>query len=210
MNALAKFAALVIACVCALPLRTAAADDLLARMSSINPDLHSYTATLHAHVALTTFPFLATDLVGTYYHKDPDLDKLQITSGLPVIAQSFSKLFAHMEPPSRWNDLYTVTKSADDGTTTNLTLVPRTPGTVKKIEVLVDNANATIKSMRWDYENGGWVAMDQHYSVVQGDTMVTSQTGHVEEPGYIGDVTTTLSGYHLNPDLPDSLFSQGA
>ena len=52
------------------------------------------------------------------------------------------------------------------------------------------------------YENGGWVAMNEHYSVVQGATMVTSQTGHVEEPGYIGDVTTTLSGYHLNPDLP--------
>jgi outer membrane lipoprotein-sorting protein len=209
MNTFAKIAALVIALASALPLRTAAADDLLARMSSVNPDLHSYTATLHAHVALTTFPFLSTDIVGTYYHKDPDLDKLQITSGLPLIAQSFSKLFAHMEPPSRWNDLYTVTKSADDGTTTNLTLVPRTPGNVKKIEVLVDNATATIGSMRWDYQNGGWVAMTQHYGVVKGDTMVTSQTGHVEEPGYIGDVTTTLSGYHLNPDLPDSLFSQG-
>ncbi len=207
MKTFAKFG-LFVALGCALPLRTAAADDLLSRMSTVNPELHSYTATLRAHVALITFPFIATDIVATYYHKDPDLDKLQVTSGLPIIAQNFSKLFGHMEPPSRWNELYTITKSADDGKTTNLTLVPRTPGNVKKIEVLVDDMSATIASMRWMYENGGWVAMNEHYSVVQGATMVTSQTGHVEEPGYIGDVTTTLSGYHLNPDLPDSLFSQ--
>ncbi len=207
MKTFVKFG-LLITLGCALPLRTAAADDLLSRMSTINPELHSYTATMHAHVALITFPFISTDIVATYYHKDPDFDKLQVTSGLPIIAQNFSKLFGHMEPPSRWNELYTITKSADDGKTTNLTLVPRTPGNVKKIEVLVDNMSATIVSMRWMYENGGWVAMNEHYSVVQGATMVTSQTGHVEEPGYIGDVTTTLSGYHLNPDLPDSLFSQ--
>jgi hypothetical protein len=208
MNAFAKFAGLLIAFGCALPLRTAAADDLLARMSTINPDLHSYTATVRAHVALTTFPFLATDIVATYYHKDPDLDKLEVTSGLPIIAQSFSKLFAHIEPPSRWAALYTITKSGDDGKTTNLTLVPRDAGNVRKIEVLVDDATATIAAMRWDYENGGWLSMTQRYAVVQGNTMVTSQSGHVEEPGYIGDVTTTLSGYHMNPDLPDSLFSQ--
>ncbi|HTZ55204.1 MAG TPA: hypothetical protein VMB20_09055 [Candidatus Acidoferrum sp.] len=209
MNTSAKFAGMVIALACALPVRTAAADDLLGRMSAINPALHSYTATLHAHVALTTFPFLATDIVGTYYHKDPDLDKLQVTSGLPIIAQRFSNLFAHMEPPSRWNDLYTVTKSGDDGKTTDLTLVPRRSGNVRKIVVLVDDASATIASMRWEYENGGWVALSQRYGVVQGNTMVTSQTGHVEEPGYIGDFTTTLSRYQINPQLPDSLFSQG-
>lgn len=208
MNTFVKFVGLLIALGCTLPLRSAAADDLLTRMSTINPELHSYTATLHAHVALTTFPFLATDIVATYYHKDPDLDKLQVTSGLPIIAQNFSKLFAHVEPPSRWNALYTITKSADDGKTTNLTLVPRTLGNVKMIVVLVDDSSATIASMRWEYVNGGWVAMNEHYGVVQGNTMVTSQTGHVEEPGYVGDVTTTLSGYHLNPDLPDSLFNQ--
>ena len=79
---------------------------------------------------------------------------------------------------------------------------------MKKIEVLVDNASATILAMRWMYANGGWLSMNEHYGIVQGNTMVTSQTGHVEEPGYIGDVTTTLSGFQINPDLPDSVFSQ--
>lgn len=208
MNMFAKCVGLVIALACTLPVRAAAADDLLARMSTINPDLHSYTATVRAHVALATFPFLATDIVATYYHKDPDLDKLEVTSGLPIIAQSFSRLFAHIEPPARWNALYAITKTGDDGKTTNLTLVPRETGNVKKIEVLVDNASATILAMRWMYANGGWLSMNEHYGMVQGNTMVTSQTGHVEEPGYIGDVTTTLSGFQINPDLPDSVFGQ--
>ncbi|HEX8806078.1 MAG TPA: hypothetical protein VF741_03970 [Candidatus Aquilonibacter sp.] len=182
--------------------------DLIARMVAVNPGLHSYSATMHAHVALTTFPFLATDVVGTYYHKDPDLNKLEITSGLPLVAQGFSQLYPHIEPPAQWNAIYTVTQTADDGRTTTLRLVPRTPGNVRQIDVTVDNATATIRSERWDYQNDGWASMTNDYSVLQGNTVVTSQTGHVEEPNYKGDITATLSGYQMNPDLPDSLFSQ--
>jgi hypothetical protein len=182
--------------------------DLLTRMIAVNPSLHSYSATMHAHVALTTFPFLTTDIVATYYHKDPDLDKLEITNGLPLVAQGFSQLYPHIEPPARWNALYTITQTGDDGRTTSLRLVPRTPGNVAKIDVTVDDATATIRSERWEYQNGGWASMADDYGLVQGNTVVTSQTGHVEEPNYKGDITTTLSGYHINPDLPDSLFGQ--
>jgi hypothetical protein len=182
--------------------------DLLARMIAVNPGLHSYSATMHAHVALTSFPFLATDIVGTYYHKDPDLNKLEITSGLPLVAQGFSQLYPHIEPPARWSDVYAITQTGNDGRTTSLRLVPRTPGNVRQIDVTVDDATATIRSERWDYQNGGWASMTNDYGVVQGNTVVTSQTGHVEEPNYKGDVATTLSGYQMNPDLPDSLFTQ--
>ena len=181
--------------------------DLLARMVAVNPGLHSYSATMRAHVALTSFPFLATDVVGTYYHKDPDLNRLEITSGLPLIAQGFSQLYPHIEPPAQWSALYTVTQTGDDGRTTSLRLVPRAPGNVTQIDVAVDDATATIRSERWNYANGGWASMTNDYGVVQGNTVVTSQTGHVEEPNYKGDITATLSGYHMNPDLPDSLFS---
>ena len=182
--------------------------DLLARMIALNPDLHSYTATMRAHVALETFPFLSTDIVATYYHKDPDLNKIAVTGGMPAIAKGFSQLFPRIEPPARWDALYTVTQLGDDGRATTFSLVPRTPGTISKITVTVDDATATIRSERWDYANGGWASVDNRYSVIQGNTLVTSQTGHVAEPSYTGDVSTTLSGYQLNPNLPDSLFSQ--
>jgi hypothetical protein len=182
--------------------------DLISRMAAVNPNLHSYSATMHAHVALASFPFLSTDIVATYYHKDPDKNKLAITSGLPMIAQNFSQLYPQIEPPSRWESLYSITVSGQDGTTVHLELVPRTPGNVTSIDVAVDEATATIRSSRWNYTNGGWASLDEQYGQVQGNMLVTSQSGHVEEPNYKGDVTATLSGYQLNPDLPDSLFSQ--
>jgi hypothetical protein len=182
--------------------------DLLTRMIGLNPDLHSYSATMHAHVALETFPFLSTDIVATYYHKDPDLNKIAVTSGMPAVAQGFSQLFPRIEPPARWDALYTVTQTGDDGHATTFALVPRSVANVSKITVVVDDATATIRSERWDYANGGWASVDNRYSTIQGNALVMSQTGHVEEPSYKGDVTTTLSGYQLNPNLPDSLFTQ--
>jgi hypothetical protein len=182
--------------------------DLLTRMIGLNPDLHSYSATMHAHVALESFPFLSTDIVATYYHKDPDLNKIAVTSGMPAVAQGFSQLFPRIEPPARWDTLYTVTQTGDDGHATTFSLVPRTAGNVSKITVVVDDATATIRSEKWEYANGGWASMDNRYSTIQGNALVTSQTGHVEEPSYKGDVTATLSGYQLNPNLPDSLFTQ--
>jgi hypothetical protein len=182
--------------------------DLLTRMIGLNSNLHTYSATMHAHVALESFPFLSTDIVATYYHKDPDLNKIAVTSGLPAIAQGFSQLFPRIEPPARWDAIYAVTQTGDDGRTTTFTLVPRAAGNVRKITVTVDDATATIRTERWDYANGGWASMDNRYSVIQGNALVTSQTGHVEEPSYKGDVTATLSGYQLNPNLPDSLFTQ--
>jgi outer membrane lipoprotein-sorting protein len=203
-----RFAILLSVAIGALTTNAAAGDDLLGRMAALNPNLHSYSATMHAHVALTTFPFLSTDIVATYYHKDPDLDKLDITSGLPMVAQGFSKLYPHIEPPARWDEVYVVTKGSDDGTVTKYRLVPRKQGNVEQIEVTADDVTATVRSMRWDYANGGWATMNNRYANVGGNTVVTAQTGHVEEPNYKGDITTTLSGYQLNPALPDSIFTE--
>jgi len=204
-----RFALLALALAALLPLQAGAADDaLLARMATVNPSLHSYSATLHAHVALTTFPFLAADLAGKVYHKDPDLDKVEITSGLPAIAQGFSQLYPRMEPPSRWESFFVVTKTGDDGKSTSFTLVPRKSGNVLRTLVTVDDATATIRTVQWEYANGGSAEMRLRYGEVQGNTLVVSQSGHVDEPNYKGDITATLSDYQVNPPLPDSLFTQ--
>jgi hypothetical protein len=190
------------------PVRTAAADDLLARAGAVNPGLHTFKATMQAHVALTSFPFLATDIVATYYHKDPDRDKLEIVSGLPGVAKEFSKLYPHIEPPLRWNETFIVTKSGDDGSKTTFKLVPRKHGNIDHIDAVIDDSAATILSMRWNYYNGGWAAMDNTYAQIGGYTVVASQTGHVEEPSYKGNITSTITGYTFNPDLPDSTFEE--
>jgi hypothetical protein len=186
----------------------AGTDALLDRMASVNPNLHSFTAVMKAHVALTTFPFLATDIVATVYHKDPDKNKVEITSGLPLIASQFGNLYPHIEPAARWNDVYTITRVSDDGMRTSYKLVPRTGGNVERIDAVVDDKTATIASMRWTYANGGTAEMFDTYSTVDGNVVVVSQTGQIDEPNYKGTVTATLDHYAMNPALDDSLFDQ--
>jgi hypothetical protein len=181
-------------------------DDLLVRMAAVNPNLHAFSATLRAHVAMKSFPFLAADLVGTYYYKEPDQYKVVFTSGVPMVAQQFDKLYAHIESPSKWHDLYGVTVVSDDGKTTVLKLVPRKPGNVEHIDVTVDDQKATVTSMRWNYENGGYAEMTNRYGRVEGNVVVESQSGHVEEPGYAADITSTVDNYKINPALPEGLF----
>ena len=191
------------------PLKGAAADDLLARMSAVNPGLHSYSATLKAHVALTTFPFLATDVTANVYHKDPDHNKIEITSGLPLIASQFGVLYPRIEPPARWSELYRMTKTGDDGTHSSFRLVPRVAGNVEYIDAGVDDRTATVSSMRWTYVNGGSATMNSVYGQVQGELVVISQNGTVDEPGYKGTIAATLSDYKINPQLDDAIFDQG-
>lgn len=177
-------------------------------MAAVNPNLHAFTATMHADVTLKTFPFLGTQLVGTYYHKDPDKDKVVFSSGVPLIAQQFDKLYAHIVSPARWQEVYDVSLIADDGTVTTFKLVPRKHGNVDRIEAKIDDKTATIESMRWNYENGGYAEMNDRYGQVDGYTLVTSQSGHVEEPGYVADITSKIDNYTINPSLPDSVFAE--
>ena len=185
-----------------------AAGDLLTRMAAVNANLHSYTVNMKAHVALTTFPFLAADLAGTYYHKDPDRDKLEITSGLPAIASQFSKLYPHLEPPSRWTSVFDVKVVSDDGKATVFKLTPKVQGNVESIDATVDDAQATVRGLQWHYAGGGSATMDNSYQMVHGYLLVTSQTGSVSEPSYRGTVTSQLSDYTINPTIADNVFQQ--
>jgi hypothetical protein len=187
-------------------LAAATAAALLGRMEAINAGLHSFSADLRAHVTMRSFPFLAADLSGTYYYKEPDKNKVDFTGGVPLVAQQFDKLYARIESPSQWRTLNTVTLVSDDGTTSRFKLVPRKHGNVVSIDATVDDKNATVRSMRWDYENGGYAEMSDRYASVDGYLLVVSQTGHVQEPGYVADIDSTIDHYRINPALDDTLF----
>jgi hypothetical protein len=187
-------------------LAVATAATLLARMAALNPNLHSFSATLHARVVMKSFPFLSADLVGTYYYEQPDKNRVIFSSGVPIVAQQFDKLYAHIENPSRWQELYVVTTVSDDGKTTRFKLVPRKRGNIDHLDATADDTNATVTSMRWNYSNGGYAEMTNRYGRVDGNFVVESQTGHVEEPGYTADLTSTIDDYKMNPALPESVW----
>ena len=201
------FAALLTAAALLASRPAAASSDLLGRMAAVNPDLHAYTATMHATVALKTFPFLSAELVATLYHKEPDKTKIVFSSGVPAVAQQFDKLYAHVDSPSQWQAKYDVTVAGDDGTVTTFRLVPRKAGNVDHIDAKVGDASATVQWMRWNYVNGGYAEMTDHYQRVKGNLLPVSQTGHVQEPGYTADITSTIDNYTINPALADTVFS---
>jgi hypothetical protein len=179
---------------------------LMERMIALNPGLHSYEAAIHADISMKTFPFLSPSLDGTYYHKAPSLDKIVFTSGLPTMAAEFSKVYPRVPSPAQWSSIYVIKQGRDDGNVTAFKLVPRKQGRVDHIDVAVDDASATILSMRWDYNDGGYAELHQTYSNIDGNLVVTGQTGHFESSLYKADVSSTLSNYKLNPPLSDSFF----
>lgn len=212
MNVLVRFGFVALAVAafgafCVLPGR--AGGDLLARMARVNPHLKSYTAAVHADISMRTFPYLSPSLDGTYYHKEPNKDKLIFTSGLPVIAKQFSKIYPHLESPARWNAVYVVSIEGDQGGFTTLRLVPRKQGRVDHIDAKVDDRHATVVQMRWNYvDGGGYATLNEQYTSYRGNYLVSRQSGHVEIPNYTADVTSTFDDFKLNANIPDSVFSE--
>jgi hypothetical protein len=184
-----------------------AGDDLLSRMIALNPGVHAFQASIHSDVHMLSFPFLSPSLEGTYYHKNPSLDKLVFTSGVPAIAKEFSQIYPRIEGPADWNAVYEVSKIGDDGTTTTFRLVPHKHGRVDHLDVTVDDATAGTTSFRWSYNDGsGFAEMRQSYAMVDGHYMVVRQSGHVEQQIYKADIESTLDHYKFNPPLTDDFF----
>ena len=181
---------------------------LLDRMSAVNADLRTYTATLHAQIRLVTFPFLQTAIVGTIYRKEPDRERLVVTSGLPSLAQQFGTLYPHIERPSLWRNDFIVSVAGEGGGVARLRLVPRKSGNVASIVASVDESSALVTRMEWNYRNGGTAEMSQAYAEIGDDELPSSQQGHIQEPGYVADISATVDDYHLNVPLSDELFRQ--
>ena len=186
-----------------------APSQLLQRMIAQTQGVQSYTASVHADIAMRTFPYLSPSLDGTYYHKEPSKNKIVFTSGLPFIAKQFSKVYPEVESPSRWDELYVVSVEGDDSGATTFKLVPRKHGRIDHIDAKVDDRTAEVVTMRWNYNDGGYATLDQTYSPVQGHELVTGQTGHVEVPHYTADLKSTFSDFKINAPIPDSVFTAG-
>ncbi|HET6896406.1 MAG TPA: hypothetical protein VFH72_13565 [Candidatus Baltobacteraceae bacterium] len=179
---------------------------IISRMVAAD-NVRSYTASVHADIAMHSFPFLSPSLDGTYYHKEPSKNKIVFTSGLPFIAKQFSKVYPEVESPANWMKKYYVSLEAQDTQYTTLKLVPRKHGRIDHIDAKIDNATADLVQLRWDYNDGGYATLNQTYSVVDGHRLVTAQSGHFEVPHYNADLKSTFTAFKINASIPDSIFS---
>ena len=192
----------------AVPGTAGASGDALAKAVALNGGLQSFTAALHADVSLHAFLPLSASLDGTTYYKEPNQYKVAITSGLPAMAQQFDRVYPRIVTPAHWEATYVVTVGSDNGSETSVNLVPRTQGNIESINATIDDATGGVTGMRWNYRNGGWASMTQQLAPVSGFLLPVKQQGHVQEPGYVADIGTTLSSYHVNVPIADSVFQQ--
>lgn len=206
MNRIAVFVLALAAVVPVLGSAPSGAGALVQRMADVNPDLQSYTASLHVTIALRALPYLNPALDGNYYFKRPDKQAV-VFDTVPALAQQFQKVYPKVDPPVTWPALYDISILATSAETTTLRLVPKHRGRVAHLDVAVDNATAMPSSFTWTYVDGGSVWFDQQYERVDGNYLLKSQTGKVELPSYNADVTTTFSNFKLNVDVPDSVFN---
>ena len=51
--------------------------------------------------------------------------------------------------------------SSDDGKVTTFKLTPRKKGNVDHIDAKVSDLTATVESMQWNYDNGGYAEMNK-------------------------------------------------
>jgi hypothetical protein len=181
--------------------------DLVDRAGALADDVKSYTATVHADVALHTFPYLSPSLDGTFYHKVPNKNKVIFTSGLPFIAKQFSKVYPEVPSPSQWRDLYIISTESDDGAATTFKLVPKKHSRIDHIDAKVDDKTAEVVSMRWNYNDGGYAMLNQVYGDVEGHRLVVARDGKFDTPHYNADMKSTFSGFKVNVSIPDSVFS---
>lgn len=176
-------------------------------MVAAQGDVHSYTARVNAHIAMHSFPYLSPTLEGTYYHKEPSKNKIVFTSGVPFVAEQFSKVYPQIASPAQWFSTYIVSLEGTDGAFTMLKLVPRKHGRVSHIDAKIDQRTADLVQLRWNYDDGGYATLNQTYSVVHGHRLVTAQSGHLEVPHYSADLTSTFTAFDINAHIPDSVFS---
>jgi hypothetical protein len=201
--------AIVAVLVGAVPVRAqdATVVSIVQRMVAADAGVRSYTASVHADIEMHSFPFISPSLDGTYYHKEPNKNKVVFTSGLPYIAREFSKIYPDVESPSHWFVRYYVSLEDTDGSSTTLKLVPRKHGRIDHIDAKIDNTTADLVQLRWNYNDGGYATLNQTYGVVDGHRLVTEQSGHFDVPHYNADLKSTFTAFHINADIPDSVFA---
>jgi len=184
------------------------ASDVYARMQHVNDNLASYQADVTVAIATHGPPFISPTLQGKMYFKKPDKSAV-VFDTVPFIAQQAKHVVAQLEPPAQWPQLYVVTPTGDDGTTSTFRLVRKKNGRIDHVDVRVDDSSATVSAMTYYYnDNGGSIAFTQKYDKVGDDYVLKEQDGKVDIPHYNADVTSTFSNYQLNVSVPDNVFSE--
>ncbi len=182
---------------------------ILARVMQRNPALSSYQSRLHVDIRLISFPYISQHLEGSTYFKRPANYEV-VFDRVPSYAKGFEKLYSDVGDPANWDQRFAITYAGreqfENRSDIALHMVQRVRGMIDHETVLIDPAGWTIDRIRYDYYNGGVITMTQHFTVLGGNTMLSSQLAEIHIPHVRAVANGTYTDYQTNVAISDSVF----
>lgn len=205
-------AALLTMTIAAAPASASTADDIVARMAAQRAGLKSYQVRVGFAIDLNAFLHLHFSPQATYYFKQPDKNAIVFDS-LPPGAQQFQHFFGSIGTPETWVKTYDLSMAATSATPADtryyLKLVPKDrTSNIDHIDVMVDKNSLGMVKEQWFYRSGASITMDQVNERVSGFVLPKEQIADFNFPAYKAHAVSDFDGYHLNADIPDSVFSR--
>jgi len=209
-HSIAAAAALILIAAPALAKDTAPAptvDTIVSSLTARMDAVAAYQARVHLNIHMHSFPFLIADLDGTTTYARPG--KYSVTfDSLPALASAFQKVSGDIGDPAAWKQKYNVALDTEDAAAQAGTLVLRLSekihGQVDHALAYVDMASNTVTRMEWYYYSGGRIAMEQHFSPVDGVLLVDSQAADIDMPGYRATAQAVFNGYNVQVSMNPS------
>ena len=195
----------------AAPAQAPNAGDIVSRMSAARASLNSYSVRVGFQFNVHAFFTVHFSPQATYYFKRPDKNELVFDS-LPPGAQQFQRFFGSIGTPETWPKTYDITLAGSSGTGPgeryDLRMVPKDQtSSVAHVDVLVDAQSLGVVKEQWYYRDGATISMDQVNERVGGYLLPKEQIADFNFPSYKAHAVSNFDGYHLNADIPDSVFA---
>jgi hypothetical protein len=184
---------------------------IISKVVERNPNLSTYQSRMHVDLRMTSFPFLREHLDGTTYFKRPANYEV-VFDRVPPLAKGFDHLFSDIGDASNWPKRFVLTyvgeRAFENHQDIELRMVQRVRGMIDHETVLVDPANWTVDSIRYDYYNGGHITMTQTFRDVGGYSVVSEQHAEIAVPYGKAVITGSYSDYKTNVAIDDAVFTK--
>jgi hypothetical protein len=172
--------------------------EVVARVLERNAAAPGYRARIHVRARLLGFPFASQRLDGEVSFSPPDSHEI-VFERVPRYARSFAHVFQDAADPAFWAKDQIVTVDGDaPADAIALRVTRKTPGSrVDHITVLVDPASYAVRSIEWDYTNGGKILMTQTYRSLDGVSVPAGQHASIVIPHVRAEADATYDDYRV-------------
>lgn len=187
-------------------------EKIFARARALNPGLQDFKAQLdiqmQADMGLIHYK---PKLQGTYYFKQADKHKIELSGG-PKEIRKYPAIFGFNFPQMERFDSTLVEESVYKGRPVfHCRMVPKWKGdNIKQIDYLVDKEHYTVAQSSTGYRNEGNLTLDMEYTRVGNFTVFDSLKVTADFPSMSASANgeAKYSHYSFNQNLPNSLFNK--